>query len=339
MSSKKQLGQYFTTNYEYIMSGFSVPDSAHVIEPFVGNGNLIPFIRKTNSNPIRTFDIDPRCEDTITRDTLLDPPNYEGKYVVTNPPYLARNKSNDKVVFDKYKCNDLYKAFLITLIEGGCCGGIVIVPLNFWCGTRKADRELRKRFLSAFEVKRVNVFEEQVFSDTKYTVCSFSFERGQSGAFPIHFYPSDDALTIHLSDTNDWIIGGEIYKLPVSDKYKIYRITKHNRDDRTETSITVKCIDGFRESMISCYISDLPRVDETDKGTNRTYMTVHINPSLSSNKWRQVAEYTDRCINEYRRKYRSLFLLNYRESSDIARKRIPFDLVYRIIGHALLHIG
>lgn len=29
------------------------------------------------------------------------------KFVLTNPPYLARNKSIDKTVFDKYKTNDL----------------------------------------------------------------------------------------------------------------------------------------------------------------------------------------------------------------------------------------
>ena len=33
-------------------------------------------------------------------------------------------------------------------------------------------------------------------------------------------------------------------------------------------------------------------------------------------------------LNEYREKYNSLFLTNYRESKDIARKRISFDLVY-----------
>ena len=38
----------------------------------------------------------------------------------------------------------------------------------------------------------------------------------------------------------------------------------------------------------------------------------------------------------YREKYHSLFLTNYRESKDIARKRISFDLVYQIVGHLLI---
>ena len=35
-------------------------------------------------------------------------------------------------------------------------------------------------------------------------------------------------------------------------------------------------------------------------------------------------------LNNYREKYNSLFLTNYRESKDISRKRISFDLIYSL---------
>ena len=35
----------------------------------------------------------------IKRDTILNPPNYNNKFIITNPPYLARNKSKDKTLF------------------------------------------------------------------------------------------------------------------------------------------------------------------------------------------------------------------------------------------------
>ena len=38
----------------------------------------------------------------------LNPPSYQDKYVVTNPPYLARNKSDNKQIYDLYQQNDLY---------------------------------------------------------------------------------------------------------------------------------------------------------------------------------------------------------------------------------------
>lgn len=46
--------------------------------------------------------------------------------ILTNPPYLARNKSMNKELFDKYNINDLYKCFIEILLDG-----ILIVPLNF----------------------------------------------------------------------------------------------------------------------------------------------------------------------------------------------------------------
>jgi len=45
--SKKQLGQFYTTNYEYILSNMKIPnDVKTIVEPFVGNGDLLKFIKK-----------------------------------------------------------------------------------------------------------------------------------------------------------------------------------------------------------------------------------------------------------------------------------------------------
>jgi hypothetical protein len=67
--------------------------------------------------------------------------------------------------------------FLINLIESECKGGIVIIPLNFISSIRKSDIELRKKFLSIFTILLLNIFEEQVFDDTSYAVCSILFEK------------------------------------------------------------------------------------------------------------------------------------------------------------------
>ena len=52
-------------------------------------------------------------------------------------PYLARNKSKDKSLYDKYDVNDLYKCFIKNLIDDPPDGGIIIIPLNFMCSIRK----------------------------------------------------------------------------------------------------------------------------------------------------------------------------------------------------------
>jgi hypothetical protein len=40
--SKSQFGQFYTTNYEYILSNMVIPEGVKtIIEPFVGNGDLL----------------------------------------------------------------------------------------------------------------------------------------------------------------------------------------------------------------------------------------------------------------------------------------------------------
>src|SRR5271170_1892175 len=112
---KKKYGKFFTTNYKKILADLYIPSEEKIIiEPFVGEGDLLNFV--DSNKTIKTYDI---CQpiskftsDNITfkkKDTLNSPPDYSNKIVITNPPYLARNKSDDKKIYNKYKTNDLYK--------------------------------------------------------------------------------------------------------------------------------------------------------------------------------------------------------------------------------------
>jgi hypothetical protein len=166
------------------------------VEPFVGKKHLIEYLFSLDlpreNYSLETYDIDPKnCTSSesngfqchpIQRDTIMNPPEYKNKIVLTNPPYLAKNKSKDKKYFDKYDQNDLYKCFIETLIQDPPLGGLIIIPLNFWCSITKSDIKLRKRFIEKFETVRVNVFEESVFQDTSYTVCSILFKRSSAAS-------------------------------------------------------------------------------------------------------------------------------------------------------------
>jgi hypothetical protein len=59
---------------------------------------------------------------------------------------------------------------------------------------------------------------------------------------------------------------------------------------------------------------------------------------LSMTQQEDLVEKFNNFLRVKREKYHSLFLTNYRESNTIARKRITFDLVYKIIGHLLTNI-
>ena len=131
MTRKQELGQFFTTNFEYITDGMDLDiEEKFIIEPFAGNKDLLRLLKNVEEHRVECYDIDPKHDDIILRDSLLDPPKYYNKYVITNPPYLARNKSRNKQVFDKYKQNDLYKCFIECILKDNVKGGIIIIPLN-----------------------------------------------------------------------------------------------------------------------------------------------------------------------------------------------------------------
>jgi hypothetical protein len=341
MTTKQKFGQFYTTNYQYILQNLCIPDNVeNIVEPFAGNCDLLQFITDKNKYNIECYDIDPKNDNTIMQDTIENPPNYDNKFILTNPPYLARNKSKDKKLFDKYDVNDLYKCFIINLISSKPLGGILIIPLNFWSSIRKSDIQLREQFLNNFDILHINIFEEQVFDDTSYTICSFQFERksGKDKMINIGIYPIKGHINVLLNNDNNYTIGGEIYNLPQNKKIKIDRLTRLNKSKKNcITNILVKCIDDNSQKKINLSItSDEDRyIDDTDNLSARSYATLVINPPINLDKQKELVDKFNEFINEKRDKYNSLFLTNYRESKDIARKRISFKLVYEIVNYLL----
>jgi hypothetical protein len=340
VSTKSQLGQFYTTNYQYILQNMKIPqDVKYIIEPFVGNGDLLNFIENQNQYTIEKYDIDPKIQDTVQCDTLLHPPIYDNKFVLTNPPYLARNKNIDKTLYDKYDCNDLYKCFITNLIASQeCLGGIIIIPLNFMSSIRKSDVALRRKFLQVYSIEVMNIFEEKVFSDTSYAICSLQFTKTTSeNDINVHIYPSKQILRTSLDATNNYTIGGSIYNLPVNPEYTIERATKMTKNKHYITNILLKCIDDSIDSQLGFSVVDDDNIyiDETENLTARSYASLVINKQLSIAEQEDLVKRMNLFILERRKEYNSLFLTNYRESNTIARKRISFDLAFRICNYVM----
>jgi hypothetical protein len=340
---KSQLGQFFTVNYEYILSNMEIPKYVKkIVEPFVGNGDLLKFVKNKEDIQFELYDIDPKIDNVITQDTLLNPPQYKNKFVLTNPPYLARNKNSSKNLYNKYDCNDLYKCFILSLIGDVCDGGIIIVPLNFLSSIRKADIELRKNFLNVYNIKLINIFEESVFEDTNYSVCSIQFNKinndspsNTNDCINACIYPSMKNMELKLTSDTNYTIGGEIYNIPINTEYKIQRATKDNM--KNLTNILLKCIDDNINNQLGFKIVDDKNryIDYTSKLSARSYATLTINKSMSINEQQILVNKMNEYIKIQRNKYHSLFLTNYRESNTIARKRISFELAFRICNYIL----
>ena len=77
-------------------------------------------------------------------------------------------------------------------------------------------------------------------------------------------------------------------------------------------------------------------MDDTKENSSRSYGCLVIVPCLSLDVQKDLVIRFNKLVKDYREKYHSLFLSNYRESKDICRKRISFDLVYKIVGYLLL---
>jgi hypothetical protein len=87
-TKKKSLGQFYTTKYKYILQNMHIPiDAVNIIEPFAGNGDLLNFLERDKYN-IECYDIDPKNDYIKHQDTILNPPDFGGKFVFTNPPYF-----------------------------------------------------------------------------------------------------------------------------------------------------------------------------------------------------------------------------------------------------------
>lgn len=103
----------------------------------------------------------------------------------------------------------------------------------------------------------------------------------------------------------------------------------------------MKCIDNGIDNQLGFKVVNKEEifVDSTPKLSARSYATLCINVSLTIQEQEDLVTKMNNYITEKRKKYHSLFLTNYRESnSSIARKRISFDLAFRICNYMLSEI-
>ncbi len=335
--SKKNLGQFYTTRYSYIFQDMKVPENIpEFVEPFVGQGDLLSLLSEQQRSITRMYDIDPKRDGVEVRDTLSHPPTYSNAFVLTNPPYLARNKNPKKDIYDKYGCNDLYKCFLSQLIQDPCLGGMLIIPLNFLCSIRKNDIHVRRRFFQVYSVLRINMFEEPVFDDTNYSVCSLQFTRKTAESYrtTIHLYPSHAEFSYVFSEENQYMVGGDLYALPTESNIQIYRETKYNQQKGYATNVLLKCIDDSETNLLGLsFVDDTERfIDDTERSTARSYATLRLNIPLSETEQKQLVDAFNAFLTEKRKTYHSLFLTNYRENQ---RKRISFEFAFQICNYLL----
>lgn len=297
-----------------------IPDDAVLIEPFVGDGDLLELFP---NHQWETYDIEDKGSNVV-QNTLVNPPDYRSKWVITNPPYLAQNKATDKEVFALYGVDDLYKATLKSIMD--CEGGILIIPTNFFTDERTGV--IRKEFLSRFEVKECNIFTQPVFKTTTYSVCSFAFKRSDKTLsqqnFVCNVKPAGNQIQVKISAAYDYRIGGEFYSKLKAIKPVVFNRLIGEKSDSFITHITLYAIDT-RSARIHVAYEEKPFCGGV---SDRTYATFVCNYQLSDAQQHYLIEQFNKELNEFRDAYGDLSLTNYR---DYNRKRIGFTFAYQLM--------
>ena len=119
MNNKQKLGQFFTTNSNYILKGFDkYINNKNIADPFCGSGELLTWAINNSAKSVIGYDIDRQYIDNkiiFFNDSLNNPLQYD--FVLTNPPYLYKNKLKDNQIFNRTKSSNnwiynLYSFFL-----------------------------------------------------------------------------------------------------------------------------------------------------------------------------------------------------------------------------------
>jgi hypothetical protein len=140
-----------------------------------------------------------------------------------------------------------------------------------------------------------------------------------------------------MRQSQDWIIGGDIYKLVPAPGIKIRRFVEGQVAKTGEqiTSMTLNALDsGTKEGRISLTYRE--GYVYPAKDCSRTYATLCIQGrTLTAEEQGLLCQRFNELLEQKRGETWSLFLPQFRESKEYARKRIPFELAYSIVEHLL----
>ncbi|MFH1967794.1 MAG: hypothetical protein ABIJ84_00215 [bacterium] len=365
--SKKQLGQFFTTNSDYILQGFEkFIKGKEIVDPFAGSKDLIFWADKNKAKKIKGFDCDKNLVDdekVFYNDSINNPEEY--KFILTNPPYLHKNKADTKTKNDFFAgrnsiFEDLYQISISSIMNVE--EGILIVPLNFLCAENSS--KIRNIFFDKFEIIKLNIFSEQVFDDTTYNVISFYFkkknERGDKNEIPAIIFPSKENVKFILERRFDWQFGGDfiskikntknylgIFRLTEdylqSGEYKVEMALQNIKDKKVfqlnekikkaieKNILFLRAIDSKNGKKIQ--LEDIRKYDIfglVGKNTSRNMAHLIFKEEIPIEQQEVLMKVFNEELNQERKKYLSFFLTNFRDNN---RKRISFDLAYKFLNY------
>ena len=365
--TKTQLGQFFTTNSEYILQGLEkFAKNKEVTDPFAGNQDLFGWAKKNRCKKITGFDCDKNYTDdknVLLNDSINNPKKY--KFVLTNPPYLHKNKA-DKKIKDSFFSGahsffeDLYQISIHSILNSE--EGILIVPLNFLCAEN--SKKIRNLFFEKFKIVKLNVFSQQVFEDTTYNVISFYYKNKNNfedkNKISATIFPENEKINFVIERKFGWQLGGnfinqvrnaknylEVFRLTEDflksgnheakmalqnvKEIRNYNIHENVKNLLERNILLLRAIDSKNGKKIQ--LEDIREYDIlglVGKNTSRNMAHIIFGQKIPIEEQERLMQEFNQELNRNRKKYFSFFLTNFRDNG---RKRISFDFTYKFLNH------
>lgn len=360
MNERKRLNKHYSSNIELLYKIDLTDDTlceiikdCIIVEPFAGNCDLIKhlqvdltvlaennFIKQillTDITKITNSVSIPGVKINYNRaDTLLNNPfkNIRSKvFVITNPPYTAKNKLSPELK-KKYSSildsdtQDLYQIFIKQMIENESKinGGLIIIPVNFLLG--KQSRNLRDTFLNYFNIFHLNIFEKKMFEYTTQSTITLVFTHKR---FNIKRYKT----YLHTEKSVE-VISKKAFEYVLGFSFQKYFALKDTNATIIRVCRNCNITDPFKISNIRISLID-PKIyaymDKSNKNTedkvsDRSSMRVCFTKRFSSTQEEIICGLFNKHLQKIRTLTHSLVITSFREKS---RKRLTFEDAYSIL--------
>lgn len=292
-------------------------------------------------------------------------------YILTNPPYLAKNIVKKKYPedFDRYflntfsYCNDYFE---ISLELYSKYDGVWIVPSNIFSSElmRRARNSVFKR------LDNIIIYKIKTFDSTGISVSTFNIDNSVNvKSKNVRFVSSKKTENLVFDiDSNgnivkEWqniintqntiglkqgyirsnIESGNSPIILLNEKYKPERLFVSNSEKQKllNNILILRTTDtGGEDGKIGLYTinelwGDSNAVGLITKISSRVYVQLFFN-NLSIEEQLLLKNSFNEKLNQLRKKYDSIFLTNYKNvSNDTQRKRISFKSSFSLINYIL----
>lgn len=325
---KQKYGQFFTKNASELLSGYEHIVSGNIVtEPFAGDGDIVEWCLLSGAANVIQYDIEPKNDKTIRNDSILNP-KLEG-VVVTNPPYLSKNKNKEKTPYDMWKQNDIYKCHLAAIVANDIEKGILILPSNFLSERRASIREL---FFSSYRMNYVKYFRTQVFDDATTGVVIFDFEKWvpeseMTCRYEIFYDDYSETVTYTSKQKDGWLVGEHFFKcINGAPPFKVEILREGMKPN---SNIIIGLLDKGKYSLGAHYNDGDPIYCSPKAFT--TYQCV-LSKEYPIDIQRKAVKVFNDTLNKYRKQYHSLFLSNYMGSK---QKILSRYFAERLLSHSI----